>query len=112
MTGLNNLTNALNLRKDANKSLTSNGYTESEQIKNFFSIFFKVCITFFILTCNFLGMSVALNVNKGSSISMKFFALLYGFFFGFMYLILNYYTYRVITLRRVVIMDKKTLFPL
>lgn len=108
---LDNLSNALNLRKNANKSLNQ-VYDEYDQIKNFFSILVKVSITFIILTCNFLGMSVALNVNKGSSMIIKFGALLYGFFFGFMYLILNYYTYRVITLKRVVIMDKTTLFPI
>lgn len=86
-------------------------YTTSENFANFINIVLKMGFLFIFLTVNFLGLSVALNCNANSNLSTKIGAALFGFFFGFIYLLLNYYTYRVLTLRKICIMDKKRLFP-
>jgi len=102
---------SLNLRENARKSYGQD-YTTSENITNFLKVVFKLGIIFIILTLNFLGLSVALNCNANSSFGVKLGAAIFGFFFGFIYLMLNYYTYRVLTLRKVCRMNPDRLFPI
>ena len=52
-------------------------------------------ILFIILTINFLALSVALQCNKGKP--NNFLAGLYAFFFGPIYLFVNYYSVRLMT---------------
>lgn len=101
---------ALNLRENA-KRANNKSYTTTEQISNFASVFLKLSLIFIVLTLNFLGLSVALNCNINSTWGTKLGSALFAFFFGFIYLLLNYYTYRVITLKKVCRMDKDRLFP-
>lgn len=105
------ISKALNLRENARKSYGQD-YTSSENITNFLKVILKLGIIFIILTLNFLGLSVALNCNANSSLGVKLGAAIFGFFFGFIYLMLNYYTYRVLTLRKVCRMDPNRLFPI
>ena len=103
------ISKALNLRENA-KSSYGKDYTTTDNITNFLKVLLKLGIIFIILTLNFLGLSVALNCNANSSFGVKLGAAIFGFFFGFIYLILNYYTYRVLTLRKVCRMDPNRLF--
>jgi membrane associated rhomboid family serine protease len=105
------ISKSLNLRENARKSYGQD-YTTSENITNFLKVVFKLGIIFIILTLNFLGLSVALNCNANSSFGVKLGAAIFGFFFGFIYLMLNYYTYRVLTLRKVCRMNPDRLFPI
>mgnify|MGYP003336153977 CR=1 FL=1 len=105
------ISKSLNLRENASKSYGQD-YTTSENITNFLKVVFKLGIIFIILTLNFLGLSVALNCNANSSFGVKLGAAIFGFFFGFIYLMLNYYTYRVLTLRKVCRMNPDRLFPI
>lgn len=86
-------------------------YTPAQQFYNFAYIFLASSFLFIVLILNFLGLSTALNCNANAPFGSKIFAALFGFFFGFIYLLLNYYTYRVITLRKVCRFDQKRLFP-
>lgn len=107
---MSDLKNIFDLKQNATKSLDKS-YTPTEQFGNFISIVLKMGFLFIFLSINFLGLSVALNCNANSSIGNKIGAALFGFFFGFIYLLLNYYTYRVLTLKKVCIMNKERLFP-
>lgn len=107
---MSNLTKTLNLRENAKKSIEKS-YTPTQQIYNFISVALKLGVIFIVLTLNFLGLSVALNCNIHSPIHVKLGAAIFAFFFGFIYLLLNYYTYRVLTLKKVCRMDKNRLFP-
>lgn len=107
---MGDLVKSLNLREDARRSLDKE-YTASEQAANFFSVALKMSIVFIVLTLNFLGLSVALNCNLHAPVYQKLGAALFAFFFGFIYLMLNYYTYRVLTLKKVCRMDTQRLFP-
>ena len=51
-------------------------------------------LIFIILTINFLALSVSLQCNKGKP---KLLSGLYAFFFGPIYLIVNYYSVRLMT---------------
>lgn len=104
------LTKALNLRENAKKAV-GKSYTPTEHMTNFFSVLMKLGIVFVILSINFLALSVALNCNINAPVARKVGAALFAFFFGFIYLTLNYYSYRVLTLRKVCRMDKNRLFP-
>jgi hypothetical protein len=107
---MGDLVKALNLREDAKRSLDRE-YTAGEQAANFFSVLLKMSIVFVVITLNFLGLSVALNCNLHAPMPQKLGAALFAFFFGFIYLMLNYYTYRVLTLKKVCKMDTQRLFP-
>lgn len=107
---MSDISKTLNLRENAKKAYGQQ-YTNTEQITNFFSVLIKVSILFVILTLNFLGLSVALNCNANASIMKKFGVAIYAFFFGFIYIMLNYYTYRVITMKQVCRFNKERLFP-
>ena len=98
------------LRENAKKAYGQT-YTTTEHITNFMSVFIKVTILFVILTMNFLGLSVALNCNANSTLAKKIGVSIYAFFFGFIYILLNYYTYRVLTLGQVCRFNKERLFP-
>lgn len=107
---MSDVSKILDFRENA-KRAEDNTYTTGEHISNFFSIFLKASFLLIILVLNFLGLSTALNCNANAPIGSKIFAALFGFFFGFVYLMLNYYTYRVITLRKVCRFDQRRLFP-
>jgi hypothetical protein len=107
---MSDISKALNLRENAKKAYGQQ-YTNSEQLTNFLSVMFKISILFIILTLNFLGLSVALNCNANASIFKKVGVSIYAFFFGFIYIMLNYYTYRVLTLKQVCRFNKERLFP-
>ncbi len=107
---MSDIAKTLNLRENAKKSLDKS-YTASEQFGNFCSVALKLGIMFIVLTLNFLGLSVALNCNMHASVPTKLGAAIFAFFFGFIYLLLNYYTYRVLTLKKVCKMDNQRLFP-
>ncbi len=104
------ISKALNLRENAKKAY-GKSYTTTEQLSNFFGVLFKVSILFVMLTINFLGLSVALNCNANSTVFKKVGVAIYAFFFGFIYLMLNYYTYRVLTMKQVCRFNKERLFP-
>jgi hypothetical protein len=107
---MSDIQQVFDLRRNADRAFGKT-YTTYEQIGNFISIGFKIIFLFIFLTINFLGLSVALNCNANSTIYIKIASAIYGFFFGFIYLLLNYYTYRVLTLKKVCIMNKQRLFP-
>ena len=100
----------LDFRRNADRA-EGKQFTTQQQVWNFWYLFLKTSFLVIILVLNFLGLSTALNCNANAPIGSKIFAALFGFFFGFVYLMLNYYTYRVITLRKVCRFDKNRLFP-
>ena len=52
-------------------------------------------LVFLILTINFLALSVSLQCNRGKA--NNFFSALYSFFFGPIYLMVNYYSVRLMS---------------
>lgn len=85
--------------------------TTSDHVYAFLSMLLKLIIVFILLTANFVGLSLALNCNITATLPRKIAAALFGFFFGIVYLVVNYYSYRVLTLGKVCRLDKKRLFP-
>lgn len=85
--------------------------TAVEHVSAFLKTGIKLLVVFVIITANFVGLSLALNCNIAASFPRKISAALFGFFFGLVYLVVNYYSYRVMTLGKVCRLDKNRLFP-
>jgi lipopolysaccharide export LptBFGC system permease protein LptF len=81
----------------------------TSELINMFLRFVFVFILFFV---NFLALSISLNCNKDKSMGYKIFVGIYAFLFGFIYLFVNYYSYRVMTLGDVCQINQEQLFPL
>jgi len=85
--------------------------TFQEQLSDFGILLMKNGFLVSILTLNFLGLSVSLNCNADQELAQRIFAAIFAFFFGFVYLIINYYTYRVIGQGKICKMNPDKLFP-
>ena len=82
-----------------------------EQMQDYGILFIKYLFLVVILTLNFLGLSVSLNCNADQEYSSRIMSAIFAFFFGFVYLIINYYTYKVIGKGQICKMDTEKLFP-
>jgi lipopolysaccharide export LptBFGC system permease protein LptF len=75
---------------------------ESEQktikeytIWDFLTKFILYVAIFALFTMNLLAVSMSIQCNRNKSIFLKIVSAIYAFFFGFMYIIFNYYFYRI-----------------
>jgi hypothetical protein len=66
-------------------------------ISNFIEIFLKFGILTLFLTINLCAVSIALMCNKNEAILTKIFIAAYAFLFGIIYILINYYSYRILT---------------
>lgn len=86
-------------------------YTTREKTTNFITICGKYLLLVVVLTLNFLGLSVSLNCNVNEEFGKRVLSAIFAFFFGFVYLIINYYTYRVMYQGKICKMNREKLFP-
>lgn len=85
--------------------------TWQDQLNDFFILFLKYAFVVVMLTLNFLGLSVSLNCNADQETATRVMSAIFAFFFGFVYLIINYYTYKVMTQGKMCKMNRDKLFP-
>ena len=83
----------------------------SDKLGDYFFLLLRMLFMLVIATTNFLALSISLNCNKYETAATKFAAAIYAFFFGFIYIIVNYYTYRVLTLGKICDFDEERIFP-
>lgn len=95
-----------NAKRNMGKDLNSKDY-----FGNFFYLTIKLGFFLSLISINFIALSIALNCNKDSTGTTKFFSGLFAFFFGFIYIIVNFYTYRVLSMKKICEFDKERLFP-
>jgi len=88
-----------------------NPTTFSDKLQDYFILVLKYGFLVVLLILNFLGLSVSLNCNADKEFSMRVFSAIFAFFFGFVYLIVNYYTYKVLGEGKICKMNKDKLFP-
>lgn len=63
-------------------------------VKNFeYSLIF--IFVFFIFVMNFIAVSISLQCNQDKSLIVKISSAMFAFMFGFLYIIVNYFMYRV-----------------
>ena len=82
-----------------------------DNIQDYFMLLLKYMLLVSILTLNFLGLSVSLNCNADQEMFTRIMSAVFAFFFGFVYLIVNYYTYKVLSQGKICKMDREKLFP-
>ena len=73
-----------------------NPVTWKNQLQDYGILFLKYLFLVTILTLNFLGLSVSLNCNADSEYSKRIISAIFAFFFGFVYLIINYWKYEYV----------------
>jgi hypothetical protein len=66
-------------------------------ISNFIEMIIKFGILTLFLTINLCAVSIALMCNKNEAILTKVFIATYAFLFGIIYILINYYSYRILT---------------
>ena len=85
--------------------------TYQDQITDYILLLLKYAFLVGLLCLNFLGLSVSLNCNADQELSQRILSAIFAFFFGFVYLIVNYYTYKVLGQGKICKMDRYKLFP-
>ena len=85
--------------------------TWQDQLQDFGILFLKYLFLVTILALNFLGLSVSLNCNADQEMAHRVMSAIFAFFFGFVYLIINYYTFKVLSQGKICKMDREKLFP-
>ena len=65
-------------------------------VTNFFQIFIKYAAVFILLTINLIAVSLALLCHQNDALFSKIFIALFAFMFGIIYIVFNYYTYRIL----------------
>ena len=88
-----------------------NSVTWQDQLNDYVILFLKYAFVVVLLTLNFLGLSVSLNCNADQEMATRVMSAIFAFFFGFVYLIVNYYTYKVMTQGKMCKMNREKLFP-
>jgi hypothetical protein len=58
-----------------------------------------------------MGLSVALNCNADEALFKRIVSAIFAFFFGFVYLLVNYYTFKVMYQGKICKFSKEKLFP-
>ncbi len=66
-------------------------------VSNFLEIFFKFAILTLFLTVNLCAVSISLMCNKNEALFTKILISIYAFLFGIIYILINYYSYRILS---------------
>ena len=89
--------------------------TESQRYTTYITKYFEICLKYglmvALMTMNFIALSLSLNCNADQEFFKRVFSAIFAFFFGFIYIIVNYYTYRVLVKGQICKMNKDKLFP-
>ena len=88
-----------------------NSVNWQNRLQDYCILFLKYLFLVTILTLNFLGLSVSLNCNADQELTTRILSAIFAFFFGFVYLIVNYYTYKVLSQGKICKMNREKLFP-
>jgi len=87
-------------------------YTMTDNIERFIFIGLRMAFMTILVSINFLALSISLNCNKDETPFKKFFSAIFAFFFGLVYLIVNFYIYRVLTMKKICDINEDYLFPI
>lgn len=99
-----------NLKADVAKNMGKT-LEYDEYFNTIFILALKMGFLFVMVSINFVALSIALNCNKNATFSTRLFSGIFAFFFGFIYIVVNFYTYRILTMKKMCEIDKERLFP-
>ena len=106
-----NYTDLIDLLSVSTSASDKNAVTWQDQLSDYGILVLKYLFLVVILTLNFLGLSVSLNCNADEEMFKRILSAIFAFFFGFVYLIINYYTYKVLSQGKICKMNREKLFP-
>jgi len=85
-----------NNRVASNNELIGGGDIEKKTAASITNLFFKAGIfVFIILFLNLLAVSLSLQCNEGRDLPFKLASALFAFMFGFIYIFINYFMYKI-----------------
>lgn len=90
---------------------TSEDWGTGDYIQDFMLVMGYLFFLLSVLTMNFLALSISLNYNKDAAFPVKMSSGLFAFFFGIIYLIVNFYMFRLSTDMKPIAFDQNRLFP-
>lgn len=83
----------------------------STYLFKYLELVFKYGLMVVLMCTNFIALSLSLNCNAGEEFFKRIASAIFAFFFGFIYILVNYYTYRVMSKGQICKMNKEKLFP-
>ncbi len=89
----------------------SEGKRYSTYFFKYLELVMKYGLMVALMCMNFIALSLSLNCNAGEEFFKRVFSAIFAFFFGFVYILVNYYTYRVMAKGQICKMNKEKLFP-
>jgi len=96
-------------------SADDDSITSDSKYLDHFNVFIKLVLKYglmvVLMTMNFVALSLSLNCNADQEFFQRIFSAVYAFFFGFIYLTVNYYTYKVLVKGKICKLNKEKLFP-
>jgi len=111
MTSEGSFSDIIDLMSVSPSAKDQNNIKWQEQLQDYGILVLKYLFLVTILTLNFLGLSVSLNCNADQELFHRIISAIFAFFFGFVYLIVNYYTYKVLSQGKICKMNRDKLFP-
>jgi hypothetical protein len=74
-------------------------------------LLFKYGLMVIFMSFNFIALSLSLNCNADKEFFTRLMSAIFAFLFGIVYIIINYYTYRVLHQGKICKINKEKLFP-
>lgn len=82
--------------------------------KDLFIKFLSICgyslLFLFMLIINLISLSICLNMNRDKPFSIKLVYAIFAFFFGYIYLLVSVFYYRMSVLKQNINFDKNKIF--
>ena len=93
------------------REYNSEGHRYSTYLLKYLELVMKYGLMVILMCMNFIALSLSLNCNAGEEFFKRIASAIFAFFFGFVYILINYYTYRVMSKGQICKMNKEKLFP-
>lgn len=97
---------------DTTENTESSENSSLSNISNYLKRAFIFILIFLLLSVNLIALSVSLQCNSGENVFYKIASALFAFMFGILYLVFNYYMYRINKNNDPCTICKNNIFPL
>jgi hypothetical protein len=97
---------------DTSEDSDSSENSSLSNISKYVKRAFIFILIFLLLSINLIALSVSLQCNSGENVFYKIASAMFAFMFGILYLIFNYYMYRVNKNKNPCIICKNNIFPI
>lgn len=89
------------------------GFTDkySTYFSAYTKLMFKYTLMVIFMSFNFIALSLSLNCNADKEFFTRLMSAIFAFLFGIVYIIINYYTYRVLHQGKICKINREKLFP-